>query len=198
MASKRKEGKAASPTAIKIDIAQVPAKVLDVLAKMPKQKRKSTRHSGQFQKGNQRGKATRFKLGEIRNPTGGNSAKPFQTACKKIADLKMDDELRVVMKLEQGATWLEGLAMGMFRGGIIKGRPGCAVVIRDSLDGAPDQKLELAGASDPNSIPPTFIVKFVSSHLTPDMTSIPPGPAAAKSCPLCHGAITPGKPHQCP
>jgi hypothetical protein len=85
-----------------------------------------------------------FMPGKSGNPGGRPKKRPISDRYADLAEQPLPDDLRLMMKLEKGATWGDALALSQFRGAI-KGKPEAAREIREAIEGKATQRLEVSG-----------------------------------------------------
>jgi hypothetical protein len=70
--------------------------------------------------------------GKSGNPGGRPKKRPISDRYADLAERPLPDDLRLMMKLEKGATYGDALALSQFRGAI-KGKPKAAREIREAI-----------------------------------------------------------------
>ena len=85
-----------------------------------------------------------FMPGNSGNPLGRPKRRPLTEYYEALVEQPLPEELRVGLKLKQGATYGEAIALGLARAAI-KGKTEAAREIADRLEGKARQAVEVSG-----------------------------------------------------
>jgi hypothetical protein len=78
--------------------------------------------------------AHRWKPGQSGNPGGRPRKRPISDRYQERAEMPLDEDLRILLKLPEGATYGDAVAIAQYRAAI-KGRPDAAREIREAIEG---------------------------------------------------------------
>jgi hypothetical protein len=78
------------------------------------------------------------------NPGGRPRRRPISDRYAAIAELPLEENIRLAMKLPEGATYGDAVALSQMRAAI-KGKTDAAREVREAMEGKATQRVELAG-----------------------------------------------------
>jgi hypothetical protein len=85
-----------------------------------------------------------FMPGKSGNPNGRPKKRPISDRYAAIAELPLEENIRLAMKLPEGATYGDAVALSQMRAAI-KGKTDAAREMREAIEGKATQRVELAG-----------------------------------------------------
>ena len=85
-------------------------------------------------------KPFRFAPGQSGNPSGGRKRKPISDRYEYIAEIKLPEDVRALLKLAPGSTYADAAALQQFRSAI-KGDTSAIREIREAIEGKATQTI---------------------------------------------------------